>query len=270
MHLSPEDIAAAEACGISFLPASDAQVQRLAMQRKVFYRAGAPILATRGDGLFETAGTLLQLIDEGRQQQHDLSQWLEPPQSATGAMPEAVPEPDMVKAAPRAPACLPTPATAELLVPSPKRQLQKRRRLDMPVPAAPEPAALPQMVEPSPDGEASRAESEGTSVAELLVPSPKRQLQKQRRLDMPVPAAPELAALPQMVEVEPLPDGEASRAESEGTSVPPTLSFTSGRIAARTPATRVDVSGQDRGKRWLMAGATRRGRAGKHWSTRQR
>ena len=73
LHLSPEDIAAAEACGVSFLPASAAQVQRLAMQRKVFYRAGAPILATRGDGLFETVGTLQQLIEEGRRQQRDLS-----------------------------------------------------------------------------------------------------------------------------------------------------------------------------------------------------
>ena len=27
---------------------------------------------------------------------------------------------------------------------------------------------------------------------------------------------------------------------------------------------------EERGKRWLMAGAARRGRAGKHWSTRQR
>ena len=92
MHLSPKEIAAAEACGVSFLPASAAQVQRLAMQRKVFYRAGVPILATRGDGLFETVGTLQQLIEEGRQQQRDLSQWLEAAEPGAAAGPETLPE----------------------------------------------------------------------------------------------------------------------------------------------------------------------------------
>ena len=87
MHLSPEDIAAAEACGVSFLPASAAQVQRLAMQRKVFYQAGAPILATRGDGFFETVGTLQQLIEEGRAQQRDLAQWQAAAAAADAAHP---------------------------------------------------------------------------------------------------------------------------------------------------------------------------------------
>jgi hypothetical protein len=222
LHLSPEEIAAAEACGVSFLPASDAQVQRLAMQRKVFYLAGAPILATRGDGLFETAGTLQQLIDEGRQQQRDLSQWLEPSQSATGAESEALPEPapeaDMAKAAPMASASLPAPTRADLLAPPPKRQRQKQRRHpDLPVLADPEPAASAQAVEA------------GSS-----------------------------------------PDHDVGTAEMESTALPPAVSRTSGRTATRAPANTVEAPGQDRGKRWLMAGATRRGRAGKHWSTRQR
>ncbi len=75
LQLSPEDIAAAEACGVTFQPATPAQVQRLAMQRKVFYAAGQPILATRGDGFYETAGTLQRLIEEGLLQQHDLAAW---------------------------------------------------------------------------------------------------------------------------------------------------------------------------------------------------
>ncbi|MCB4825344.1 hypothetical protein [Roseicella aerolata] len=87
LQLSPEDIAAAEACGVTFQPATPAQVQRLAMQRKVFYAAGQPILATRGDGFYETAGTLQQLIEEGVQQQRDLAAWQQSEaSSATGAM----------------------------------------------------------------------------------------------------------------------------------------------------------------------------------------
>ena len=38
----------------------------------------------------------------------------------------------------------------------------------------------------------------------------------------------------------------------------------------RRRAAEAALSGEDRGKRWLIAGAARRGRAGKHWSTRQR
>lgn len=170
MHLNPEDIAAAETCGIKFLPASDAQVQRLAMQRKVFYRAGEPILATRGDGLFETAGTLQRLIEEGRRQQRDLTQWLQqavPPVADTEAPPEAEAGAGLV----------PEPAVVSLDVPQA------------------EPEAEP-----------------GAAV--------------------------------------PLPAGQP-------------------RSSVRS-APRATGAAAERGKRWLVAGAIRRGRAGKHWSTRQR
>jgi hypothetical protein len=65
--LTAEQVAAAVASGCVFEPASPAAVQRLAMQRKVFYIDGQAVLAGRGDGLFETVGTLMQLIDQGRQ-----------------------------------------------------------------------------------------------------------------------------------------------------------------------------------------------------------
>lgn len=199
MHLSPEDIAAAEACGVNFLPASDAQVQRMAMQRKIFYRAGEPILATRGDGFFETVGTLQQLIEEGRRQQQDLAQWLqaEPVGSATEAAATTVAEPAeaVVEAAAEMPTTAPPPAT------------------DDPAPAeAAEPAP-----EPMP---------------------PKRQ--RRRR-----PPAIEPAHLPD------LPDRDPG-------------------LTAALPADASRPAPRDRSQRWLVAGATRRGRAGKHWSTRQR
>ena len=175
MHLNPDDITAAEACGISFLPASEAHIQRLAMQRKIFYRDGTPILATRGDGFFETVGTLQRLIEEGRQQQHDVTQWLRTSEPA---------------------AELPPPTAA----PAPR----KRQRRERPA-AEPRPA------------EATRETPEA---------SPE-----------PLPVAPAPLPVPQ-------PRPAASQAAGP--------------------------SAQERGKRWLVAGAERRGRAAKHWSTRQR
>jgi hypothetical protein len=67
LHLTAEQIAAAETSGCHFRPATEAEVQRLSMQRKVFFIAGKPMLATRGDGLMETAGTLQRLIEQGQQ-----------------------------------------------------------------------------------------------------------------------------------------------------------------------------------------------------------
>ena len=212
MHLSPEDIAAAEACGVSFLAASDAQVQRLAMQRKIFYRAGAPILATRGDGFFETVGTLQQLIEESHRQQRDLSQWLEAAKPAA----EAAPEPDVARAAPE-------PATAGEAAP--------------PEPIASGDALPPLQAEPE------------------VVP-PKRPRQRRRR---PETVTEHVAEAPQETAVE----------ERVAVPLPSGPSRSRGR-AARAPAVVAETPGQDRGKRWLMAGAARRGRAGKHWSTRQR
>ena len=72
--------------------------------------------------------------------------------------------------------------------------------------------------------------------------------------------------------VEP-PQGLEAEAEWEDVVVaplPPSPSRSLGRTAVRAPAAVAETPGQDRGKRWLMAGAARRGRAGKHWSTRQR
>jgi hypothetical protein len=55
---------AAKACGCTFFPASEAQAQRLAMQRRIFTLDGKPFLATRdGGGFFETHATLALLID---------------------------------------------------------------------------------------------------------------------------------------------------------------------------------------------------------------
>ena len=64
MELTPDQRTAAEACGCVFLPATDEQVERLSMQRRVFRIDGEPFVATRdGGGFFETFGSLLPLIE---------------------------------------------------------------------------------------------------------------------------------------------------------------------------------------------------------------
>jgi hypothetical protein len=75
LNLSPQQIAAAHRVGVAFPPATPAQVQRLAMQRKVFRIAGTAVLATRDGTFFETAATLAPLIAEGERQQRDLAAW---------------------------------------------------------------------------------------------------------------------------------------------------------------------------------------------------
>ena len=64
MDLTEEQVEAAKACGCAFLPATEAQVAMLSMQRRVFRIAGSPFVVTRdGGGFFETHGTLARLIE---------------------------------------------------------------------------------------------------------------------------------------------------------------------------------------------------------------
>src|SRR5918997_4784590 len=61
--MTPDHLRAAQACGCALLPATDAQVQRLSMQRRIFRIDGKPFVATRDGGAFlETHATLLPLI----------------------------------------------------------------------------------------------------------------------------------------------------------------------------------------------------------------
>ena len=63
MDLTEEQVEAAKACGCAFSPATEAQVARLSMQRRIFRVDGKPFMATRdGGGFFETHGTLTLLI----------------------------------------------------------------------------------------------------------------------------------------------------------------------------------------------------------------
>ena len=64
MDLTQEQVEAAKACGCAFFPATEAQVARRSMQRRIFRIDGKPFMATRdGGGFFETQGTLSVLIE---------------------------------------------------------------------------------------------------------------------------------------------------------------------------------------------------------------
>lgn len=174
------------------------------MQRKIFYAAGQPLLATRGDGFFETAGTLQRLIKDGLQQQRDLMTWQQAASptvvsgkaEARSGVEEAVApslEVEPLEVAVAEPVMVDVPTLVERQVPA-KRERRRRQTAKAP--------------DPSP----------------LLAP--------QR-----VPLA----------EPRPLPVAEAGKLAGTAAMLP-----------------------SEPGKRWLVAGAARRGRAGKHWSTRQR
>ena len=64
LELTPDQLAAARACGCVITPATEDQARRLSMQRRIFNVGGEPFVATRdGGGFFETHGTLLLLIE---------------------------------------------------------------------------------------------------------------------------------------------------------------------------------------------------------------
>ena len=115
LELTSEQIADAEACGVSFPAASPAQVQRYAMQKKVFRIGGAAVLATRDGALFETAGTLERLIAEGERQRRDLAGW----KAAVSVVdtPASPPPPTAEPEPPSATKAAPAPLPAKKAVP---------------------------------------------------------------------------------------------------------------------------------------------------------
>ena len=62
MELTQEQFDAAAACGCNFVPADEAQVARLSMQRRIFTRNGKPFVATRDAGGFHETHTTLALL----------------------------------------------------------------------------------------------------------------------------------------------------------------------------------------------------------------
>jgi hypothetical protein len=126
LHLTSEQVAAAEAAGCTFLPAPPDAVHRYAMQRKLFHVGEQQVLATRGGGLFETAATLERLIAEGRARLGAVVP------AAESAVPETMP----VETAPPEPEATPAePGSADTTPEAPR--VRTRR------PRAAKPASVP-------------------------------------------------------------------------------------------------------------------------------
>ena len=71
MTLTEQQIAAAKARGCAFFPATEEQVARLGMQRRIFTLGGNPYVAScDGGGFLETLGTLAALLARASDPEH--------------------------------------------------------------------------------------------------------------------------------------------------------------------------------------------------------
>ncbi|MGK7870945.1 hypothetical protein [Falsiroseomonas sp. E2-1-a20] len=122
MNLTSEQQRAARACGVTFVPATGAQVQRLTMQRRIFRIDDQPFLAVRNDGFWETYGTLMRLIEEYEQDRRQRS--VEVPV----APPEAALAPLSAPTLPRPAAKVADPVTAEPAQHQEVARVKPRRR----------------------------------------------------------------------------------------------------------------------------------------------
>ncbi|MFC7551681.1 hypothetical protein ACFQU7_04260 [Pseudoroseomonas wenyumeiae] len=89
MQLTDEQVKAAEAQGCRFVEATEAQVRQFSMQRRVFQIGDKPYLATREDGFYETAGTLMARVAEVLRQQEASAPAEEPVAEEAAEVPQA-------------------------------------------------------------------------------------------------------------------------------------------------------------------------------------
>ena len=184
MELTRDQRAAAEACGCALVPATEEQVRRLTMQRRVFRLDGEPVLATRDGGFFETHATLAALIrrhaavsgkriaatDAPRTHDHAAAASTVDSAAATGHRPAQASPPGVEP---------PTPASD----PSPPSEPISRR----PAAEAAEPVPLPDAGASAADaGAEDAARAEETGVEGGAVPTRPR-APRQRRSGQPRP-----------------------------------------------------------------------------------
>jgi hypothetical protein len=136
LDLTRDQIIAGEACGCVFTPATEAQVQRLTVQRRIFRLDGQPVVVTRDGGFFETHSTLVRLIEP---QLRAAAPGPAPdPASAPAPAPLATPEPEAATALPAAPPVAGSAGEEPAPAPSPARSGQRRRRASAAAAAAPD------------------------------------------------------------------------------------------------------------------------------------
>lgn len=154
MQLTDEQYAAAKACGFAFFPATEAQVQRLSMQRRIFWVDAKPFMVTCNGAYYETQGTLLPQIEAYLHRNLTCAGEVQVPSKPSG------PEPDhavALKDAPEQVASLAAPAQTQCASAIEAEPSAAR--------AGPRGRHLPPAAETLPQDERS-------AVAAALVPSP--------------------------------------------------------------------------------------------------
>ncbi len=157
MELTPGQLRAARARGCVLTPATDDQVRRLSMQRRIFQVDGLPFVAAR-DGFFETHGTLAALIEKHR------------PGATTdrGAEADVAPTQD---AAPNPAQVEPSDPEASAIAPRAPEAVKAQRHDTDPPPANPRRARAPRPKPPSASTDAAptdTAADKPTEVQEVL------------------------------------------------------------------------------------------------------
>jgi uncharacterized membrane protein len=168
LNLTPDQQQAACACGITFVPATVSQVQRLTMQRRVFRIDGQPVMAMRKGGFWETYGTLTRLIKEYEQDRR------QPSAEVPVAPPEAALAPLSDPALPRAATTVADPVAAEPAQHQEVAKVKPRRRRAVRAGAEPEQEASRTEVSnetPGPTDAASAEELPPTSRIEAVTTS---------------------------------------------------------------------------------------------------
>lgn len=125
MQLTDEQVKAAEAQGCRFVEATEAQVRQFAMQRRVFQINGKAYLATRADGFYETAGTLIASIAKALEQQEAAAPIEEPAAEQAEVASPPLDEPEVEEAPPPAEASEAAEEPAET-VPEPEAEAVER------------------------------------------------------------------------------------------------------------------------------------------------
>ncbi len=225
MKLSPQQVAAAKARGFVLFPATQGQIDRMTMQRRVFDVDGRPHVVSRDGLYFETHATLAPVIADAEN--------FAVPEPTPAASPAPAPAAAVV-ATPTSPvpAAAPSPAPAEVAAPEP-------------APAVAE-AAADQAGDPAGDpGEEAPARAPRRRLA--AKPAAEGDTRKPTRRRTMVERAEELFSPP--------PPPEPGHVATEHTLSLPVDDSAQGTEAAARRRQRVADA-----PRWQVAGAIRRGR----------
>jgi hypothetical protein len=291
LNLTPEQLSAARACGFAFFPATEVQVQRLTMQKRIFSLADQPFLATRDGTYWETHGTVMRRIAEqvrsGPQSVVEASEQVPHSQEIpedTGVSAAEVP-PEMAEAPPDADPTTDTQVLTE--TPTTRRRSAGRSRARKPGEAAaidnvdaPLPAA--RTMDPSDSAEVPM-KAEAAAPEQRDAPAARQRRARKLKTPSSVTVGTQETAEDRGLEASPTKKDDASAAlrpsdrGPEGGSIdapvanmaamdPPKVAQVSGEVRSggteghRVRVVRRPLLRQPKIPRWVTAGKERRGR----------